>query len=213
MSKVADNSKCEADDKTAAGQIAAMRSLRQKSAAWLLGWKSSRPLRDRTAPPQNSDGTYDGQELVAWSRSQLPSQLPALSADDAERAQILADMFVPGFERDVHTVVQFADDIQRRYGAGGLAAVMQVLVDECRAIARITGPPQPPEREAEIRERHAQQLAEALAWNSRTLFGHSVVCDGCSKLRRGAEWVDAQPHDGHVVRRDLCPKCLSKPTR
>ena len=51
---------------TAQQQIDALKTLTQAAASWLLGYKSSRSLRDAPDAPRNEDGSYNASDLVAW---------------------------------------------------------------------------------------------------------------------------------------------------
>jgi|GEM_PF-5255855 len=51
---------------TAAEQIEAMKELTQSAASWLLGFRSSRSLRDAPDAPRTPSGAYDARALVEW---------------------------------------------------------------------------------------------------------------------------------------------------
>ena len=62
---------------TSQAEIKGLQSLSQRATAWLLG-VSPRTLRDYVDLPRNDDGSYDGQEVVAFVRSKLRPIAPPI---------------------------------------------------------------------------------------------------------------------------------------
>ena len=75
-----------------------MQRLSQTSAAWLLGYKQTRNLRDLTDVPVNDDGTYNGQDLLKWARGSradeivIVDQLMTMSHQNLERLSALSHL-------------------------------------------------------------------------------------------------------------------------
>ena len=186
-----------------------LESLSQAQASWLIQnptvW-----LRDNAhLILRNSDNTYDARELVNAIKKHASTEIPPLSSADAERAAIVADRLTTEIGYDAHDIVNFAADIQRRYGAAGLAAIMQAIVAECVALAGLVGTRQL-ETEATIRGRNERQLTNQLEWRNRTLFEQNVICSKCGKVRRGDTWSTEPPVNNWVTIKSICSGCSAK---
>lgn len=184
-------------------------SLTQSQAAWLIG-KPAVWLRDNAhLILRNSDATYDARELVEAVRKQASTEIPPLADADAERAAIVADRLTIDVGYDAQAIADFAADIERRYGVGGLAAMMRAIVAQCATLANILGTRQLV-TEATIRDKHEHEIRRELEWRNRTLFEQTIVCGKCGKIRRGEQWLNEKPLENWVQVKDVCPSCINR---
>lgn len=191
----------------------ALKAVSQQEVAALLGKRTSW-VRDHPDLPRNQDGSYDAAEAVAWyiGRIQREMEAATLPVDDLERAARFTDVLIPALECEAAALCDWFDAIQTRHGAAGLAAIMEVFVDELRDIARLVGRPRG-ESEQQIRERHEIEIQREIEEAGRTLFDVSIRCDCCRKVRRGKKWLPLKTSPGTVERGTICPECLKEEDR
>ncbi len=212
------------DKMTGPEQTAMLKRLNQQAAAFLVG-VTARTLRDRTDAPRNEDGTYNGPELIAWWRNQLPR--PSLSDDDLERLLVVRDVVSEKFlgldDAILYSILDAMDDLRAKYGENTLIVLVELLLAEWRDLAHDTSRAEAfyIPTEAEIREqilerfdgKVAERMTKRQADVARKRLHIAIVCGGCGKLRRGRQWTKAEPPEGYAVGIEyeiLCPACEDK---
>ena len=197
-------------DETADRQIETLKDLRQAAATWLLGYKSSRSVRDLPDIPRTSTGGYNAAELVAWARSR--QQRPNLTDDDVERILQVVGWTIPD---DVACLRSFLDDLQSRHGDAGLLVYCDELIKVLRTIpgeAIRETPPPDLTRAEEYELIQAANRDAREAWYRRRL-AYRIVCEKCKRVRHGRRWVQIALADGEPSVRDTCPACEAKRVR
>ncbi len=194
-----------------AQEIAVLKRLSQGAAAWLLD-VTSRTIRDHSGIPRAVDDSYDGQALLTWARSR--QKAAKLRDDEIERLQLILDLMsqCEGDEVFEITMVDTLRALQEAHGQAGLVVFAEMFVryhgefaDRNRSrpgMAEMTFA----EWEGSAASRWRQ---EQESWATSKLRV-CMVCETCRKLRRGSQWIKADPPVGHHSLRALCPKCEAK---
>jgi len=185
-------------------QVAAMKSLTQSAAAWLVG-VSPRALRDHPDIRRSGDGTYDATDLLEWVAGRIPE--PALTDEELERVLVASEHFEVVDTLAVGPIIDTLTALKDKYGDPGLI----VFVREVMAYfsARIADFPdqyrEPTAAEMRVKaERHVDQEKRSVAFSRLRI---TIVCEKCGKLRRGRRWVNQKPPKDHAVVKGVCPKC------
>jgi len=186
-------------------EIAAMETLSQQGAAWLLGI-TGRALRDRPDVPRNADGTYNARQLVEWARGRV--EPPELTDDEVERLLLIRHFAVDcAMGPQIIPVMETLTELQRKYGDRGLAAMAQLLLSMWRVEEAIHreyfAEPTAAEREQAEAARRRQAMEEA----ARAELRIAVVCERCKRVRHGRRWLETSPPAGFVTMPDTCPRC------
>jgi hypothetical protein len=195
------------NEKTASSQIKMLQNLKQSAVTWLLGYASSRSVRDLVDIPRNPDGGYDARALMQWARGRFV-QRPELPDDDVERIRQTVEWTTGETEA---CLLALLDDLRQRFGDGGLLVFISELLAYCRGSnsAPLDDSPLPdsiPHDEAR------QILAGELKQRRETWFRDRarirVICDKCGRLRNGRRWLKADPAPGEPSVKGRCPTCL-----
>ncbi|NLF73915.1 MAG: hypothetical protein GX575_33315 [Candidatus Anammoximicrobium sp.] len=194
---------------TADEQVRMMRNLRQTAAAWLVGFKSARSLRDAPDIPRTPGGGYDAAELVGWARRRQPR--PEFSDDDIERTLQVIDWTITDSAR---CLLDYLTDLQRRFGDGGLLRYVDEMMAALRRCAHVepeisTTPPGPMTRLEENRLLETENRRRLEMWHRQRLAVR-VVCERCGRVRHGRKWAKAELSDGTPAVNGTCPDCESK---
>lgn len=194
---------------TADEQIRTLRNLRQTAAAWLLGYKSARSLRDCPDIPRTPSGGYDAAELLAWARRRQPR--PDFSDDDIERTLQVIDWTITDSAR---CLLDYLTDLQRRFGDGGLLLYLDEMMAVLRRCAHVEPeisptPPGPMTRAEEYEIITAENRKRLITWHHQRLTIR-VVCERCGRVRHGRKWAKAELPDGQPSVNGTCPDCEAK---
>ena len=191
---------------TADEQIKTLRNLRQAAAAWLLGFKSARSLRDAPDAPRTPSGGYDAAELVAWARTRQPR--PEFSDDDIERTLQVIEWTTTDNAR---CLLDFLTDLQRRFGDGGLLLYVDETMKALRQKTDLepeltTTPPGPMTRAEEYEIITAENRERLRTWHYQRL-AIRIVCERCARVRHGRKWKTTELPDGMPRVNAVCPDC------
>lgn len=193
-------------------QIRTMRDLRQAAASWLLGYKSSRSIRDCPDIPRTASGGYDASELLQWARGRWV-QRPELSDDDLERVLQCIEWTAPEAAR---CLLEMLDELRRRFGDGGLLVYLSENMAYLRRLNQepiaTTPPPDtlPYDEERELIEGEIRRRRESWHWERLRI---RYVCESCGRMRHGRKWVQAEPGHGVPFVKGTCPACESNRPR
>lgn len=191
---------------TADEQIRVLRDLRQAAAAWLLGYKSARSLRDCPDIPRTPNGGYDAAELLRWARSRQPR--PEFSDGDTERTLQMLEWTTPDSGR---ALLEYLTDLQRRFGDGGLLAYLDELMHYLRRLAKTEDaisptPPGPMTRLEENRLIECENQRRLETWHCQRLSVR-VICERCGRVRHGRNWRATELPNGSPTLQGTCPDC------
>ena len=199
----------------AAEQKVALRSLSQSLAAQLFGIPTSWFRDQAHKVPRNDDGSYNASEIVKALRTDFVAA--ELSDASFERAATaidlmpicdLGDVVVPG-------VIGVLEQIQRDYGAAGLAAVASLLLDFLKHWEKCHGKPsEAPLTPEEIRDKHNERAEAEIA----DLLNHGAVeemrvvlrCEECGKRLAGRRWIEGPTPETYIDHWTICPECMER---
>ena len=202
---------------TANDQRAVVRSLSQAVAAELVGlppvW-----LRDNAhVAARNSDGSYNGPELVAHLLKTVP--VAPLTDDLYEGMLQVVECISPNNDR-FDIALAALEAVVERHGTSGLAAIGAELVKELRLWCKLDPHARPRElppeeryiadavavAEREARERWATVNA---GWTARQQGKLLFVCERCKRYRMGARWLAPPLPTGYAPHNlgRTCDKC------
>jgi hypothetical protein len=193
---------------TANQQIASLKGLTQKAAAYLLG-KSARWLRDRVDAPVNPDtSTYDGAELFRWAAALGADSAPGDFADDVhEKLLIIADVI----RRSPKMVSEIPDAATRRtlqtlsnrHGVGVKLALVEILMDGLadEGVEYFCG---------SIEDALDSVRSDRADMEAAAKLDIRFQCRDCDLVRLGRTWTKMRPSATCCIVQMHCPTCEVK---
>ena len=193
-----------------ASVVETMRKLQPTSAAWILGYKSSRSIRDLTDVPVNPNGTFDASKLLAWARGSRAEDIE-LPTDTVDELLCFFDSIPCGL--DSKRFLDILDEQISQHGDSGKLAVFDVLVAQLRQWF-VWFPKDGRERtEAEIRQSHEESAQEQIdeIKNDPGPLRILCTCHDCGSVRRGGKWSEKNKvPSGWRTLGGVCDSCMTK---
>ena len=160
-------------DATVAQQIATLRRLHGRAAAYLAG-VSYATLRDRADQcPPDEDGSYDGQSVCRWAARRFGAM--NLSDVDREELQRLGEALALDLTLSSCALRRILPDYLRRHGPHGVMVLLTELCDQLDEFGF-----ECPDVPAAGTER-IYSLAARLEL--------PTICDRCGRTRNGTTWI------------------------
>ena len=193
-----------------AAQIAALNSMHGRAAAWLADVPFTTLRNSVHALPPNSDGTYDGRQVVEWAAERRKVKL-----DDDDDESLLRASEAAVFEGGLSTrggALRLLKELRDRHGRqvdSNFVDVLLGLLEEGDAEPdRI---PQASDEELLLSAR-AKYNAEHYDVAERRLEV-AVVCEYCEKVRCGSQWRARELEEHEEPFQGSCPACREKRKR
>jgi len=138
----------------------------------------------------------------------MPQTAPPLTDADLEPLLVIADELASLVfnARELAKVARTLERIRGRYGLAGVLEVGQVMTAAFAAAADR----RPPRRGPLEHDLAAYLDPKAREEEARATLRIAAVCPSCDRLRRGRQWVEAEPPAGWLTVPHPCPNCLKR---